>query len=73
MSADDRLAQALDVDRLDEVGRLAKLAASYWHSVALAADRGDALTISIHCRQIALVTREAFTLVKTLGQRESSP
>ena len=28
-------------DALDEIARLAGLAASYWHSVELAADRGD--------------------------------
>jgi hypothetical protein len=64
------LAQALDVARLDELGRLAELVASYWHSVALAADRGDALTVTVHCKQVAAVTREAFALARTLGSSE---
>lgn len=64
------LAQALDVARLDELARLAELAASYWHSVALAADRGDALTVTVHCKQVAAVTREAFALARTLGSSE---
>ena len=35
-----------------------------------AADRGDTLTVVVHCRQVAAVTREAFALVKTLGNAE---
>jgi hypothetical protein len=69
-SDDGRLADALDFDRYAEIARLAALAASYWHSVALAADRGDVLTIRVHCHQVASVTREAFALVKTLGEPE---
>lgn len=65
------LADALDVARLDELARLAELAASYWRSVALAADRGDALTVTVHCKQIAAVTRDAFTVAKSLGSEES--
>ena len=34
--------------RLDEIARLAELAASYWHSIELAADRGDELTVRVH-------------------------
>ncbi len=57
-----RIIEALDVD-LDEIERLAELAASYWHNVALAADRGDAVTV----RVFALVTRAAFAWAKALG------
>jgi hypothetical protein len=62
-----------EADRLnfacfDDIARLAELAASYWCSTALAADRGEILTIAVHCRQVAAVTREAFALVKSLGQ-----
>jgi hypothetical protein len=51
----------------DQIARLAELAASYWKSTALAADRGDAPTVVTHCRQVALVTRDVFALVKSLG------
>jgi hypothetical protein len=64
---------ALDAVRLDEIARLAELAASYWHSIALAADRGNRLTVATHCRQVASVTREAFAIVKTLGSEEVEP
>ena len=63
-------ASALDPIRFDEIARLAELAASYWHSIALAADRGDALTVVVHCKQIAAVTREAFAIARALGSAE---
>jgi hypothetical protein len=44
-AAFDRIDDALDFARLDEIGRLAALASSYWRSVE-AADRGDRLTVS---------------------------
>ena len=65
----ETIVNALDVARLDELARLAELAASYWRSVALAADRGDALTVTVHCKQIAAVTRDAFALARALGIR----
>ena len=61
------IAEALDFVRLDELARLAERAASYWRSVALAAERGEALTVTVHCKQIAAVTREAFALARALG------
>jgi hypothetical protein len=64
------LVDALDFNRFDEIARLAAFAASYLHSIALAADRGDVLTARVHCHQVASVTREAFALVKTLGEPE---
>jgi hypothetical protein len=57
---------ALDFIRFEEVARLAERAASYWQSIALAAERGEARTVTVHCRQVADVTREAFAVVKTL-------
>ena len=71
-AATTRMADALDFSRLDEIGRLAALASSYWHSVELAADRGDTLTVVVHCKQIAAVTREVFAIVKTLGETEGA-
>ena len=66
----NRIADALDFTRLDEIARLAALATSYWRSVELAAERGDALTLVVHCKQLAAVTREAFAIVKTLGETD---
>jgi hypothetical protein len=65
------LAAALDYERFDAIAEFAEMAASYWHAVALAADRGERLTIEVHCRQVAAVTREAFAIVKALGSQES--
>jgi hypothetical protein len=65
------LADAVDYGRLNTIAELADLAASYWHSVALAASRSERLTIEIHCRQIAAVTREAFAAVKALGSAQA--
>jgi hypothetical protein len=58
---------ALDFIRFEEISRLATRAASYWQSIALAAERGEARTVTVHCKQVADVTREAFAVVKTLG------
>jgi hypothetical protein len=71
-AASPRIEDALDFARLDEIARLAALASSYWRSVELAADRGDTLTVVVHCKQIAAVTREAFAIVKTLGETEAA-
>jgi hypothetical protein len=65
------LAAALDCGRFDAIAEFAEMAASYWHAVALAADRAERLTIEVHCRQVAAVTRETFSLVKMLGSREA--
>ncbi len=67
-----RIENALNFVRLDEIERLAALASSYWCSVELAAGRGDALTVVVHCKQLAAVTREAFAIVKTLGETEAA-
>ena len=67
VAASPSVSDALDYARLNAVAELADLAASYWISVREAADRGERLTIEVHCRQVAAVTREAFATVKTLG------
>jgi hypothetical protein len=69
--ARETIADALDVGRFERLAELAELAASYWRSVALAADRGETLTVTVHCKQAAAVTREAFALAKTLGSSEA--
>jgi hypothetical protein len=48
-------ADILDFCRCDEIARLAERAAPYLKSTALAADRGDALTVVTNCRQVAAV------------------
>lgn len=71
--APDNIGGALNAIRLDELARLAALAASYWHSIELAADRGDELTVLTHCKQVASVTREALAVARTLNSNESGP
>jgi hypothetical protein len=58
---------ALDFVRFEAIAELADLAASYWRSIAEAALRGEHLTMEVHCRQVAAVTRETFATVKNLG------
>jgi sorbitol-specific phosphotransferase system component IIA len=70
-SLSPRIADALDYGRLIAIVEMADLAGSYWHSAALAAERGDRLTLETHCRQIAAVTKEAFATVKALGSDEA--
>jgi hypothetical protein len=65
------LPAALDYGRFDAIAQFAEIAASYWRSIAEAAFRGERLTLSVHCRQVAAVTRETFALVKTLGSGET--
>jgi hypothetical protein len=67
------LTAALDYVRFDAIAELAEIAASYWHAVALAANRGERLTIEVHCRQVAAVTREAFFIAKALGSETAEP
>ena len=65
------LADALDVARLDELARLAELAASYWRSRrARRRSRRRPHPVTVHCQQVAAVTREAFALARTLGSSE---
>jgi hypothetical protein len=59
--------EALDFARFEAIAELADLAASYWRSIAEAALRGEHLTLEVHCRQVAAVTRETFATVKALG------
>lgn len=55
MTAPQSLAEALDRGRHDAIAELADLAASFSHSVALAADRGERLTVEVHFRQLVAV------------------
>lgn len=66
------MAEALDFARFEAIEQYADLAASYWRSVAEAASRGEGLTVEVHCKQIAAVTRAAFSTVKELGSGEKA-
>jgi hypothetical protein len=66
-----RIEDAVDFARLDEIARLAALASSCCKSLALAASRGDKLTLAVHCREAAPVIREALTLVQELAREGS--
>jgi hypothetical protein len=51
---------------LDEIARPAELASSYWRSVALAADWGDVLTVTVHIKQVTSVTKAALGVAAEL-------
>jgi hypothetical protein len=72
-AAPHRIEDALDYARFDEIAQLADRASSYWQSIKLAADRGDTLTVVVHSKQVITVTREALTLVGTLGSGGDTP
>ena len=71
MSDAPQIGDALDDVRLDSIARLSGIAASYWNSIELAADRGEAHLVALHCKQVAEVTRETFAIVKALGSQEA--
>ncbi len=53
--------------RYTAIEEMAELAASYWRSVAEAAYRREHHVMTVHCRQLAAITRETFALVKSIG------
>jgi hypothetical protein len=67
MSALQSVASVCDDDRFAAIEQVADKAASYWRSIAEAAYRGDRLTVEVHCRQVAAVTRAAFETVRQLS------
>jgi hypothetical protein len=71
MTPEPTIAEALSCAQFDEVARLAELASSYWRSIALGADRGDLHLVTLHCKQVAAITREAFALVRAIGREEA--
>lgn len=62
-ASDDILAYA---DQFAAIEEFADKAASYWRSIGEAAYRADLRTIEIHCRQVSVLTRAAFSTVKGL-------
>ena len=61
---------ALDLLRYDELRKQADLGVNLWHSLLLAAERGDDPVINRNCEQIRILTRTTFALVKRLGSEE---
>jgi len=66
----DEADKVVDHLRLEEIARLAAMAASYWTSIQLAADRGDIHLLALHSAQVTAVTREALGLVRELAQQD---
>jgi hypothetical protein len=64
------IADALDLQRYDQLRRDAEMALNLWDAFRLACERGDGEIAKHHSRQIAVLTRSTLTLVKRLGQAE---
>ena len=52
---------------MDAIAECADYAGSYWASIALAARRGDKLTVNVHLRQVGAINREVKALFQSLG------
>lgn len=65
------IADALDLQRFDELRKVADLALNLWSAFALAVERGDSEIAKHHTKQIAILTRSAIALVNRLGQAEA--
>lgn len=65
------IADALDLQRYDELRRDAEMALNLWDAFRLACERGDGEIAKHHARQIAVLTRTTLALVKRLGQAEA--
>ena len=61
------LADALDLQRYDELRKDAEMALNLWDAFRLAVERGDGEVAKHHARQIAVITRSTLALVKRLG------
>jgi hypothetical protein len=64
------IADALDLQRYDELRRDAEMALNLWDAFRLAVERGDGEIALHHAKQIALLTRTTLALVKRLGQAD---
>jgi hypothetical protein len=64
------IAEALDLQRFDELRRDAEMALNLWDAFRLACERGDGEIAKHHARQIAVLTRTTLALVKRLGQAD---
>ena len=66
------VADALDLQRFDELGRNADLAVNLWSAFGLACERGDGASVAYHAKQITILTRSALALVKRLGEPDTA-
>lgn len=64
------IADALDLQRFDELRRDAEMALNLWDAFRLAVERGDGEIAQHHAKQITVLTRSTLALVKRLGQAE---
>ena len=65
------IADALDLQRFDELTRQAGMALNLWDALRLAVERGDSEIAKHHAKQITVLTRSTLALVKRLGQAEA--
>lgn len=65
------IVRALDDNRYREIQHEALLGANLWLSLCLAAERGDKSATDEACRQIAILTKATFALVKALGSERT--
>jgi len=56
-----------DAERFTAIELFAEMQTSLWHSVAEAAYRGAREALTLHCRQIAALTKGVFVTVKSLA------
>jgi hypothetical protein len=73
MSDAPQIVDALDDVRLDAISHLARIAVSYWRSIELAAERGEAHLVILHGKQVTEVAREALEIIKLLGSEDAGP
>jgi hypothetical protein len=64
------VADALDLQRFDELRRDAEMALNLWDAFRLACERGDGEIVQHHAKQLTVLTRSTLALVKRLGQAE---
>ena len=65
--SDEARTYALDLNRFDELRRHADLGRNLWHSLQLAAERGDAPSCKALWNQIRPLSVAASDLIKALG------
>ena len=68
---DKSITEVLDNQRFAEISASAHLAINLWNAIGLAAERGEAATVSVHWRQIVTLTRAVRATVSELGSAEA--
>jgi hypothetical protein len=72
-AVDERLAEALDRDRLDAVAEALTLTSKFAGAAALAAEAGDLITLAVRTRQAIATVHEAAAIIGTVGRPEACP